>query len=142
MELIKRLLEAAAVDPAAVPLVEQDLTRREYFGKGTPEDGWLAWSRPAREIYNFVRAADYSPFSSPWQTPKSRAGAQEVGFLKVTLTGRACDVEPGTIGRSDGEKALVACGDEWVAVNRLLVNGQNINAVEVLKPGERLEWAH
>jgi len=142
MELIKRLLDAAAVDPASVPLIEQDLTRREYFGKGTPEEGWLAWARPAREIYNFVRAADYSPFTSPWKTPKSRMGDQEVGFVKVTLTGQTCDAEPGAIGQLDGGKVLVAGGDEWVAVNRLSVNGQNINAVDMLKPGERLEWIH
>ncbi len=142
MELIKQLLDASAVDPASVPLIEQDLTRREYFGKATPEDGWLAWSRPAREIYNFVRAADYSPFTSPWKTPRSSLGDQEVGFVKVTLTGLACDAEPGSIGRPNGGEALVACGDEWVAVNRLLVNGQNVNAVDLLKPGERLEWIH
>lgn len=142
MELIKQLLDAVAVDPASVPLIEQDLTRREYFGKGTPEDGWLAWSRPAREIYNFVRAADYSPFTSPWKTPRSRMGDQEVGFVRVTLTGQACDAEPGTIGQPASGKVPVACGDEWVAVNRLLINGQNINAVDMLKSGARLEWIH
>jgi len=142
MELIKQLLGATAVDPDSVPLIEQDLTRREYFGKGTPEDGWLAWSRLAREIYNFVRAADYSPFTSPWKTPKSRVGDQEVGFVKVAPTGQACDAEPGMIGRLDGGKVLVAGSDEWVAVNRLLVNGQTINAVDMLKPGERMEWIH
>jgi methionyl-tRNA formyltransferase len=142
MELIKQLLDAAAVGPDSVPLIEQNLGQREYFGRGTPEDGWLAWSRPARQIYNFVRAADYSPFASPWKTPKSRMGDHEVGFVKVTLTGQACDAEPGTIGRPDGGKILVASGDEWVAVNRLSVNGQNVNAVDLLKPGARLEWIH
>jgi len=29
---------------------------------GTPEDGWLAWSRPARDVFNFVRAADFLLF--------------------------------------------------------------------------------
>lgn len=139
MELIRRLLDVAAVDPASIPLIEQDLTRREYFGKGTPEDGWLAWSRPAREVYNFVRAADYSPFSSPWKTPRSRIGDQEVGFVKVSLSGQPCDAEPGTIGQFDGEKISVACGDEWVAVSRLMVNGQYVNAIDALNPGGRMD---
>lgn len=142
MELIKRLLHAAAVNPSSIPQVEQDLTQREYFGKGTPEDGWLDWGRPAREIYNFVRAADYSPFPAPWKTPRSRIGDQEVGFVKVALTAQPCSAEPGTVGQSDGEKVLVACGDEWVAVSRLIVSGNQANAVESLKSGERLKWAH
>ena len=140
MELIRKLLETAAENPEAIPAVEQDLDRREYFGKGTPEDGWLAWTRPAREIINFVRAADYSPFASPWRTPRSRMGDQEVAFVKTALTGRRCDAAPGTIGRSDGCRVLVAGADEWVEVRRLMVNGRPANAAEVLKPGERLEW--
>jgi methionyl-tRNA formyltransferase len=142
MELIRRLLDAAAVNPASIPLIEQDLTQREYFGKGTPEDSWLDWSRPAREVYNFVRAADYSPFPSPWKTPRSKLGEQEIGFAKVLLTGQPCDAEPGLIGQSDGENVMAACGDQWVAVARLIVDGRSVNASQALKPGDRLEWPH
>jgi methionyl-tRNA formyltransferase len=140
MEMIKQLLDAAAVGPDAIPLIEQDLNRREYFGKGTPEDGWLAWSRPALEVFNFVRAADYSPFPSPWRTPRSRMGAQEIGFVKVLLTGQPTSVQPGMIGQSSNGKVRVACADEWVEVVRVVVDGQYANAIEILKPGERLEW--
>ena len=140
LELVRKLLETASENPCAIPAIEQDLNRREYFGKGTPEDGWLAWSRPAREIFNFVRAADYSPFLSPWRNPRSRIGDLEVAFLKAVLTGRPCDAAPGTIGRSDGGHVWVAGADEWVRVDRLMANGRSANAAEVLKPGERLEW--
>jgi UDP-4-amino-4-deoxy-L-arabinose formyltransferase/UDP-glucuronic acid dehydrogenase (UDP-4-keto-hexauronic acid decarboxylating) len=142
MELIKRLLDTAALCPSAIPVIEQDLTQREYFGKGTPEDGRLDWSHPAREVYNFVRAADYSPFSSPWKTPWSKLGDQEIGFVKVALTGRPCDAQPGTIGQFDGRMVSVACGDEWVAVARLMINGNYVNAAEALRSGERLDWSH
>ncbi|MGH9769879.1 MAG: methionyl-tRNA formyltransferase, partial [Blastocatellia bacterium] len=140
MELIRQLLETASVNPRAIPAIEQDLTEREYFGKGTPENGWLDWSRPARNVFNFVRAADYSPFASPWQNPRSRVGDQEIAFVKVALTHQPCDAPPGTIGQSGGGKVRVASADEWVEVSRLMVNGQPANATEVLKPGERLEW--
>ena len=140
MELIRKLLETAAEKPQAIPAIEQDLNHREYFGKGTPGDGWLAWSRPAREIFNFVRAADYSPFPSPWRNPRSRMGDQEVAFVKTTLTGLPSDARPGTIGRFDDGHVWVAGADEWVEVSRLVVNGRSTNAAEVLKPGERLEW--
>jgi methionyl-tRNA formyltransferase len=140
MELIRKLLETAAENSQAIPAIEQDLNRREYFGKGTPEDGWLAWSRPAREILNFVRAADHSPFPSPWLTPRSRIGDQDVAFMKVALTGQPCDAPPGTIGQAGGGKVRVASADEWVEVSRLMVNGKYANAADVLEPGERLEW--
>jgi methionyl-tRNA formyltransferase len=142
LELIKQLLATAAVDPQAIPAIAQDFTQRQYFGKQTPEDGWLAWSRPARAVHNFVRAADYSPFTSPWKTPRSRRGDEEIGFVKTALTGQACDAPPGTVGPMVGTQVQVACADEWLAVERLLVNGKHANAVTVLKPGERLEWNH
>src|SRR2546428_10066599 len=122
-----------------MPLRPQDLTQREYFGTGTPENGWLAWSRPAREVFNFVRTADYFPFPSPWQHPRSRLGDQEIPFVKAVLTGQSCDAPPGTNGWPEGERVQVACVDECVAVSRLILNGRYVGAVDVLKPGERLE---
>jgi methionyl-tRNA formyltransferase len=140
MDLIKKLLEAAESSPDQIPAIQQDLTLREYFGKGTPADGWLDWSRPAREVFNFVRAADYSPFQSPWKIPRSRLGGEEIGFVKVGLTGQACDEPPGTIGRGDGESIRVSCADEWVDVKRVLKQGKVSNAIDLLVPGSRLEW--
>jgi methionyl-tRNA formyltransferase len=140
MELIKKLLDAAEIGPDQIPAIEQDLTLREYFGRGTPEEGWLDWARPAREVFNFVRAADYSPFQSPWQTPHSRLGDEEIGFVKVALTGQACDEPPGTIGRRDGDAVSVSCADEWIDVKKVLKGGKVANAIDLLVPGSRLEW--
>jgi methionyl-tRNA formyltransferase len=139
MELIKKLLDAATMGTDQIPAIEQDFALREYFSRGTPEDGWLDWSRPAREVFNFVRAADYSPFQSPWQTPRSRLGDEEIGFVKVALTGQGCDEPPGTIGRRDGETVRVSCADEWIDVKRVLKRGKVANAIDLLVPGSRLE---
>jgi methionyl-tRNA formyltransferase len=140
MELIKNLLDAAAISPDQIPVIEQDFTLREYFGRGTPEEGWLDWSRPAREVFNFVRAADYSPFQSPWQTPRSRLGDEEIGFMKVALTGEASDEPPGTIGRRNGEAVRISCADEWIDVKKVLKRGKVAHAIDLLVPGSRLEW--
>ena len=138
LELIKQLLVTATADPQQIPALEQDFAERQYFGKETPEDGWLSWSRPARTIHNFVRAADYSPFTSPWKTPRSRWGGEEIGFVKTAMTGQPCDAPPGTIGPIVGTQVQVACADEWLAVERLIHNGKPAPAANVLKPGERL----
>ena len=62
---------------------EQDLSKRHYYGKQVPGDGWLDWSRPARSIFNFIRACDYSPFRSPWGFPKARLDGDEIGIIKA-----------------------------------------------------------
>jgi methionyl-tRNA formyltransferase len=140
LELVKKLLETAAISPELIPTIQQDFSLREYFGRGTPDDGWLNWSRPAREVYNFVRAADYSPFSSPWQVPRSRLGNEEIGFVKVALTGQASEELPGTIGQRKGEAISVSCADEWIDVKRVLKEGKVVNAIDLLEPGNRLGW--
>ncbi|QQS47210.1 MAG: methionyl-tRNA formyltransferase [Acidobacteriota bacterium] len=140
MDLIKRLLDTAGIDPRQIPAIEQDLSKRSYFGKGTPEDGWLDWSRPAREIYNFVRAADYSPFHSPWKTPRSRSGGKEVGFIRVSLTGQRSDAPPGTVQVLEDGRTLIASGDDWVEINRVALEGGATSPAELLISGDRLEW--
>jgi UDP-4-amino-4-deoxy-L-arabinose formyltransferase/UDP-glucuronic acid dehydrogenase (UDP-4-keto-hexauronic acid decarboxylating) len=142
--LVLRLMETALNDPAAIPLTPQDLTKREYFGREIPHDGKLFWTLPAREIVNFVRACDFFPFHSPWGHPKtileSMSGEREIGVVKASLTGERCDSSPGTVGEVDGPGVKVACGDEWIAVNKLKVDGRSVDSAEVLKPGSRLGW--
>jgi methionyl-tRNA formyltransferase len=140
--LVLRLIETASSDPAAIPLTPQDLTKREYFGREIPYEGRLIWSLPSREIVNFVRACDFSPFPSPWGHPQTvlwtMSGAQEIGVVKACLTGQRCDMSPGTVGEFVGPGVKIACGDEWVIVNKLKVEGRYVNSAEVLEPGSRL----
>jgi methionyl-tRNA formyltransferase len=142
MALVLRLIEAAASDPAAIPLTPQDLTKREYFGREIPHRGKLFWTLPAREIVNFVRACDFSPFLSPWGHPQTvletTSGAQEIGVVKARLTGERRHGSPGTVGEFVGPGVKVACGDEWVIVNKLKVEGRYVNSADVLEPGSRL----
>jgi methionyl-tRNA formyltransferase len=137
LELIKQLLVTAAADPQQIPALEQDFTVRQYFGKETPQEGWITWARPARAIHNFVRAADYSPFTSPWKTPRSSLGGEEIGLVKTVLTGQPCAAPPGTIGPMVGTQVRVACADEWLTVERVTHKGKPAPAATALKPGER-----
>lgn len=140
LALVLELLETAAADPRAIPLVPQDLAKRRYFGKAIPEQGRLRWSRPAREIVNFVRACDYYPFPSPWSHPRASKGGHDIAVAKASLTGRACDAPPGTVGESEGASGIyVACADEWILASKLIMKGRRIDAADALRPGERLE---
>jgi methionyl-tRNA formyltransferase len=115
VELVKRLVDTLARDPAGVPMKPQDLARRRYFGREVPQRGRIDWNAPARRIYDFVRACDYQPFTSPWGTPVAQLGNREARIQKVALTGERCSAPPGTV--KDG--TFVATADEWLCLKKV-----------------------
>jgi methionyl-tRNA formyltransferase len=65
LTLFERLTQAAVgllrdtfplIKAGSVPRTPQDAARATYFGARTPDDGRIAWNRPALDIYNLVRA--------------------------------------------------------------------------------------
>jgi methionyl-tRNA formyltransferase len=139
--LILRLLEVAAANPAQIPLQPQSLAKREYFGRGVPQQGWVSWFWPARKVVDFVRACDFFPFHSPWGHPRTRLGMQEFSIAKARQTGLTSDAPPGTVGKAGDSGAEVASQDQWVLVSKLLLAGKVLSAQEILKPGDRLAEA-
>jgi methionyl-tRNA formyltransferase len=136
--LLLRLLETASRDENAIPLLPQDLTRRQYFGREIPENGCVNWSRQASEIVNLARACDYYPFPSPWGSPRARLGEREIGVVKARLTGESCNAAPGTIGRIAWPAVQVACADEWIWLDKALIEGKYLPAADILQPSARL----
>src|SRR5215470_2139288 len=137
--LLLRLLETASRNKNAIPLLPQDLTERQYFGKEIPENGRVNWSRLARDVVNLARACDYYPFPSPWGSPRARLGEQEIGLIKARLTGEPCNAPPGTVGRLFGTAVQVACADEWIWVDKMLIEGKCLPAADILQSGARLD---
>jgi methionyl-tRNA formyltransferase len=138
LELLSQLVEAAAQGPGAIPLREQDLSQRRYFGKEVPQNGLVQWARPAREVVNFVRACDYFPFPSPWGSPKARLGDTEVGLIKAARTGRTATAPPGSIGDCSEMGAEIACGDEWILCQRVTLDGRALHPGKLWARGKRL----
>lgn len=137
--LVSRFLEIAARNSGLIPHIPQDLSKREYFPAGSPEDGRIIWSRPARDIVNYVRACDYYPFPSPWGHPVAGKDGQNIAIVKASLTGQSSDRSPGTVGEANGSGVTVACGDEWILIHKVRFDRQYANALEVLKPMDRLQ---
>jgi UDP-4-amino-4-deoxy-L-arabinose formyltransferase/UDP-glucuronic acid dehydrogenase (UDP-4-keto-hexauronic acid decarboxylating) len=111
--LIQKMLDLLAAG-GPIRCEPQDPAGRRYFGREVPQGGRIDWNAPARRIYDFVRACDYQPFASPWGTPKARVGNEEIGVLKVELTGEPCDDAPGTLNGH-----MVATADEWLRLKKL-----------------------
>lgn len=137
--LLVKLLDLALEDPAAIPSLPQDPARRRYYGREVPENGRLRWSQPADRIVRFVRACDYSPLPSPWGHPRTAIDGELYEIVKASRTGLECREAAGTVGLVEGDAALIAAADEWVAVSRLSVAGRAVRAPDVLKTGACLE---
>jgi methionyl-tRNA formyltransferase len=137
--LLLRLIADAASGSSSIPVLEQDLSKRRYFGREVPNEGNIVWAAPAREIVRFIRAADYSPFDSPWGMPRAGLGGRPVGITKASLTGETAEEHPGKVGRTlERGAVMVAAADEWIAVRRMWRNGRSVSPSDVCKPGDRL----
>ena len=139
LPLLKQLLNDAALDPGRIPRIPQSLDRRRYLLGAAPLDGHLCWHRPASQILNHVRAADYAPFASPWGHPTNMYRGATIGIAKTSRTGQVCKAAPGTIGHPSAGGVQVAAADEWVLVEKMEVNAQRVDAVALLSAGDHLE---
>jgi methionyl-tRNA formyltransferase len=131
--LIERLMETALEDPAAIPRVAQDRTRRRYFSAGPPAEGLLDWSRPAAEIGRFVRAADYGPYPSPWGYPTGLLGGRRLGIARVRRMRAPAQGPPGTVHDVTEAGALVSTADELLLVERVWVDGRSAKPATVIR---------
>jgi UDP-4-amino-4-deoxy-L-arabinose formyltransferase/UDP-glucuronic acid dehydrogenase (UDP-4-keto-hexauronic acid decarboxylating) len=138
LPLIEELLAAAVLDPATIPRRPQ-VGERRYFGREAPSGGRLDWTGPASRIVNFVHAADYFPFESPWGHPRSTLAGRDVGIVKATRTFETSGNQPGLVGSPRSGGIHVSAGDEWVLVQRVFANEAYVDATEIMRPGDHLE---
>ena len=142
--MLNRLLTQLHADPAGVPRLPQDISRRRYFGRQTPHGGRVPHTMTAAELDRFVRASDYSPFASPWGHPLVNIAGQNVSLVRVRRTGVAVHGAPdlaATAGLAnptaqvivrDGELWLAAA-DEWTSLLRVAVNGNAVNPLTLVQ---------
>jgi methionyl-tRNA formyltransferase len=140
LQLIRRLVDAAEQGAEAIPAAAQRSGERRYFGREAPQEGRIERGRRASDVVNFVRAADYAPFPSPWGHPLARLEGRSLGVAKAALTGRATTAPPGAVvaAEDSGAGVLVATADEYISVTRLEIDGRYAPAAEVVAPGARL----
>ncbi|RMG35297.1 MAG: hypothetical protein D6725_12870 [Planctomycetota bacterium] len=104
-EVVAFVRELAASPGRTYSAEEQDLSRREYFGRDVPDGGVVDAGMSSERLDRFVRACDFGPYASPWGHP--RISVPGVGTLELlageTLAcarGRAAP--PGTLAVHDG----------------------------------------
>ena len=116
--LARRLedLKSGAALTLAVPQDESAATR---FGRRTPEDGRIDWTRSAREVHDLVRAVTH-----PYPGAFTDVFGAKTFVWRSKLPGLAAhDTFPGQV-RAEEARLFVACGDDrYVELLRLQSEG-------------------
>ncbi len=143
LPLIRRLVETAARDPAAIPREAQDATRFRSFGREVPGDGAIDWRLDAARVVALVRACDYGPLPSPWGRARARWRGQAVEVLSAEVhaggPGVAGGPAPGTVATAEDGGVLVAAGAGWVRLGRVALEGGVRQADAVFRAGDMIE---
>ena len=129
--LVMRLVEQATVDPAGIPVIEQDLGRFRYHDAQPPANATVDWERPAAEVSRVIRAFDYYPLHSPWGHAQANLVGRRVGVTGSSRRGGPTDRPAGSIEAIDGGAARVACADEWVEIRRVHHDGMTFDAADL-----------
>jgi methionyl-tRNA formyltransferase len=138
VELVGRLVETAATDPAALPKQPQRAEGRRWFPRAAPHEGRVPWDLPASRVDAFVRASDFSPFRSPWGHPLTVCRGRELAIVKTSLTHEPAPEAAGVVARDAAGAAIVATADEWLRVDRVLEGDAPVDASEALAAGSVL----
>lgn len=116
--ILARQIDALLAGTAAE--TPQDETRASYFGRRTPEDGRIAWTKASTQIFNLIRAVT-EPYPGAftdangarllvwWAEPETPATLQQRGS-----PGEVLSVSPLVVATADG--ALELTRVEWRGV--------------------------
>ena len=100
------------------PRVPQDHARATTFGGRRPEDGRLAWQRPARELYDLVRAVTH-PYPGAFTT----CAGTKLLVWKATPIDADVDAEPGRVTAVAPAGIVVATGAGGLRLERVQLDG-------------------
>jgi methionyl-tRNA formyltransferase len=102
------------------PRVPQDHSAATTFGRRTPADGLIDWSRSAWQIYNLIRAV-----TRPFPGAFTFWGDGKLFLWSARPPGeRACQAPPGTVqGIGNGGALEVATGDGILEVTGIQPEG-------------------
>ncbi|MFN8393696.1 MAG: methionyl-tRNA formyltransferase [Bacteroidia bacterium] len=126
-----------AIDAGTVKAQPQD--EKEFLHpapKIFKEDCRIDWSRPAREVYNFVRGL--SPYPTAWTT----LGGKVLKIFKVSEGGQEIDGNPGTLLRNAQGELWVRCGDGCLRIDSLQLEGKKRMETAAFLLGHREELSH
>jgi methionyl-tRNA formyltransferase len=118
--ILARRLEDLKSGAALAQTVPQDEGAATRFGKRTPEDGRIDWTRSAKEVHDLVRAVTH-----PYPGAFTDLFGGKTFVWRSRLPGLAAhDTFPGQVRAEEG-RLFVACGDDrYLELLRLQPEGR------------------
>lgn len=111
------------------PRVPQDLAKGSYFGGRKPADGRIDWNRPARRIYDLVRAV-----TDPWPGAFGflPAGQKMIVWwgLPVEAAAASPAADPGTV-RIEGGRVFVTAREGLLELLEIEVDGARLKGADL-----------
>lgn len=99
------------------------------------EDCKVDWTKPAREVYNFIRGM--SPYPTAWTTLNGKS----LKLFRARLTGCEGTTDPGVLDIQDG-KLYVCCADAWIEITELQLEGKKRMDAATFLRGFKEEASH
>ena len=133
-ELLPRLKNGSAT------FTPQNEAEASYFHGRKPADGKIDWTRPAREIYNLIRAV-----TRPFPGAFTWSGQRKLTIWSARFSAGGRNEKPGAVLSLD--PFVVACGEDALEITAgqtedgLYLAGPQLAGALSLTPGMRLEGA-
>lgn len=99
------------------------------------EDCKIDWSKPAAEVYNFIRGL--SPYPTAWTIVNDKS----LKVFGARMTGCEGSATPGTVDLQNG-KLFVCCADAWIEITVLQLAGKKRMDTDVFLRGYKEEISH
>jgi methionyl-tRNA formyltransferase len=136
LELIREMVPK--LKDGTAPRLKQDESQATYFPQRSPEDGLIDWGRPARAIYDWVRAQ-----TTPYPGAFTYLDNQKIVIWAAELLDRPNNHVPGMNGYvmriHRGQGVEVLTGDGSLLITEVEMADRRARADEVLlRPGSRL----
>ena len=111
-----------------------DLLSLKHAPKIFKEDCKIKFSSPTESVYNFIRGL--SPYPGAWALLKqSDKEPVNVKIFSSECTNESCSTTPGLIRTDNKESLQVACGDFWISIKEIQIQGKKRMPVKELLNG-------
>lgn len=130
INLIREALNYLAAQ-RPLPAIPQDLSKRKLYTHQMALHGRIDWQQPAVEIFNFIRAADYTPFQSPTYVPYAVFAEKRIYITKAEVVSES--LLPGRIKFVDNRDILTGTTSGSLKLKKLHDENKKVLTTERLR---------
>ena len=131
VELVRDLVPKLIARDA--PRLAQDVRRASAWPKRTPADGIIDWETRAPYLYDWVRAQ-----TRPYPGAFTYVGDSRLIVWRARVVPGEGSAAAGTIVQADPDGYVVACGEGFLLLEEVQIQGEPVGPSELLTVGTQL----